>query len=336
MHDTLFKRQIRWALGAKSLLSSHHTPLNVSEFKLDQIAPSEHYLELMNQWLERQPHTNRIGIQYEHIFAAYLHACPITSSGEQARYHPIYQRLQVHQGLHKRTLGEFDFVFKDSVQDRWIHTEIAVKFYLGLGPSLNQLNAWLGPNKKDRLDLKYHKLFDRQLQLAHSPEGQAVLESLQIEPQNLSRQYCFSGVLFLPWQQDMPHCAFDAVTNSVVQLPNEVASDCHLGYWLSIEDLPLLIAKDHGSKWLILQRKDWICGEDEIAHAVLQCTPSSFYPQTKLYTQANLSHGLSECFAQFNNPVQILRIHSDGARPSQRYFVTPAQWSETTNPFLSQ
>ena len=328
MHDTLFKRQIRWAIGAKSLVNADYTPPQVTEFTFAANKLSRQQETELAAWMEHQPRSNRIGLQFEQAFAAYLHNQTLAGHSQDLRYQAIQQRLQVHQGQTKRTIGEFDFVFKDKSADLWVHTEIAVKFYLGTGNDLSQLSAWIGPNKRDRLDLKYDKLFHHQLQLSDNPLAQATLRDLNIDQQTLVKQYCLKGILFLPWHDTHgpPISANDAAMQ--IMLPKEINKHCQLGFWIAIDQLHLL----HTDKvqWLILDRDEWISWEqDSVAAAYAKCG-------CLIDDWQKLFNNLISLLEKYKNPVQIIRVCPNTEPKETRYFVTPTGWSETTSPFLTQ
>ena len=60
------------------------------------------------------------------------------------------------------TLGELDVVYRHAGQV--VHREIAVKFYLAAKPG-DDPSSWIGPGRRDRLDLKLGHLAKRQLTL---------------------------------------------------------------------------------------------------------------------------------------------------------------------------
>jgi len=101
----------------------------------------------------------RLGSYFETLWAYWLSV--------NTRFELIGRNLQViEQG---RTLGELDFIVRDRAEDKCLHWEVAVKFYLGLGDTALQRN-WLGPGKRDRLDLKVSHLLNRQSKLGTHPQ----------------------------------------------------------------------------------------------------------------------------------------------------------------------
>ncbi len=78
-------------------------------------------------------------------------------------HHPRYQVVEnnVQLIIGGETLGELDLILFDKTTKKTMHWELAVKFYLGVEDTRNLCN-WHGPNLNDHLELKVHKLSDRQ------------------------------------------------------------------------------------------------------------------------------------------------------------------------------
>jgi len=116
-----------------------------------------------------------------------------------SRYQLIERKLQIHDG--ERTLGEMDFIVLDNETGRYAHWELAIKFYLGAGDSVNH-DAWHGPGKQDRLDLKVNHLLSRQTLLSTHPVAKAQLEQRGIVIDECA--VILKGRLFYPWQHGGP------------------------------------------------------------------------------------------------------------------------------------
>lgn len=87
---------------------------------------------------------------------------------------PHKQKKQQHK---TSTLGECDYLIFDKTTASLQHWEVAVKFYLGIqSPSDLQNLIWLGPNLKDRLDLKVHHTLNHQLPLSATAAAKSALE----------------------------------------------------------------------------------------------------------------------------------------------------------------
>lgn len=97
----------------------------------------------------------RLGSYFETLWAYWLDMNP--------RFELLGHNLQINdQG---RTLGELDFIVRDRAVGKCLHWELALKFYLGRGDTGLPQN-WLGPGKKDRLDIKVDHLMKRQSRYA--------------------------------------------------------------------------------------------------------------------------------------------------------------------------
>lgn len=78
-----------------------------------------------------------------------------------------------------RTIGEIDFLVHDLLLGEVFHFELAVKFYLQ-NKEGNSFHNWIGPNSRDRLDLKHHKLVHKQLRILETPAGKASISELEL------------------------------------------------------------------------------------------------------------------------------------------------------------
>lgn len=95
----------------------------------------------------------------------------------------------------KQTIGELDFIVFDKKNERHIHLELAVKFYLGIETS----NGWKfpGPDQRDNWQRKLERLKNHQLILTHRSEAKAVLKyNFGIE--SIVPQQLIYGRLFSP------------------------------------------------------------------------------------------------------------------------------------------
>jgi len=130
----------------------------------------------------------RLGNYFETLWSYALQLNP--------RYQLVERNLQVHDG--ERTIGEMDFIVLDNATGRYAHWELAIKFYLGTGNTVSH-DAWHGPGKKDRLDLKVDHLLSRQTLLSSHPVARAQLAQRGILIDDCA--VILKGRLFYPWQQ---------------------------------------------------------------------------------------------------------------------------------------
>lgn len=100
----------------------------------------------------------------------------------------------------KRTIGEIDFILKNSKTGKISHVELVYKFYLYDPEISNEEARWIGPNRKDSFPEKLHRLLDKQFPLLFRKETQPLLQSLQITPEEVEQKLCFKANLFIPWK----------------------------------------------------------------------------------------------------------------------------------------
>ena len=137
------------------------------------------------------PKSHKLGDYFEWLVQLWLSLDPML--------HRVSSNLVLSQG--SRTLGELDVVLENREDKSWIHLEVAVKFYLGLGGDSQAL--WFGPGLQDRLDKKYYKLNRQQLMRSTSAEAQRALAELGCErPEQVKRMALVCGVLFAPQGTD--------------------------------------------------------------------------------------------------------------------------------------
>lgn len=125
----------------------------------------------------------RLGVYFEDLVAYYLSQRPGARISNLRRNLALRQPIPGNKGV--ETVGELDFLFEQG--GRIQHLEVAVKFYLGVGKAENR--RWLGPNSKDRLDIKWQRMVSHQLPLAQ-----------HFGHQELDSHYWLKGILFEPWR----------------------------------------------------------------------------------------------------------------------------------------
>lgn len=150
------------------------------------------------------------------------------------------QSIKVLRG--KQTVGELDFVFEDS-QGALQHWEVSVKFYLCASEQPEEgrrADSFLGTMTRDRLDLKFARVYEYQLPMSASLEGREALRVAGFGDAPLQTRLLMKGALFYPYERGWrthPH-------------PLEVSSS-HLRGWWS-KGLP------EGEAWVVLDRRKWL------------------------------------------------------------------------------
>ncbi len=232
-------------------------------------------------------HSRRLGLYFEALWQFFIDQDPVLEL--LAANLPVTNQ--------ERTLGEFDIIYYCNERRNVYHLELAVKFYLGLANVDNSLPShWWGPNCKDRLDRKLHRLFHHQCPLSSSIEGINTLR--QLDCKQPLQEFALKGMLFYPASSD--------------RKPRGVSSSHQRGRWLSLENISACRTEDH---WKILQRCHWL----------------SPYLQTSSLPTLNQQQLIEQLEAYFQGqerPLMICSLDSDGAvfYEKERYFITPDDW----------
>ena len=133
----------------------------------------------------------------------------------------IDENIQIQKD--RITLGEIDCLLKNN--DELIHLEIVYKFYLyDSNVGSNELEHWIGPNRKDSLIEKLNKLKTKQLPLLYREETKAYLQKLNLSPENFKQRVYFKAQLFIPLSNTKE--SFSLVNN-----------DCVYGFYARLNEL---------------------------------------------------------------------------------------------------
>ncbi|WP_250658716.1 DUF1853 family protein [Alkalimarinus coralli] len=239
-------KDLAWAISSPSLVNEQPGWPNIVDTSKDT---------WVTQWLSSldadpsplQQHLAKekshfIGTYFESLWAFYLASNP--------QYELISRNLQVNSKA--RTVGEFDFILRDKVTGGFIHQEVAIKFYLGFNKqNIHEFSdgkhIWLGPQCRDRLDIKLAKMINHQAKLSETIQGKQALESIKIDvdTDKLTPQLVLKGYLFYPQTQP--------VTPPKFCNPNQLK-----GSWLTLNDFVEHIEKDSSDAWALLTKPEWI------------------------------------------------------------------------------
>ncbi len=225
----------------------------------------------------------RLGNYFETLWSFALELNP--------RYRLIERNLQIID--RGRTLGEMDFIVFDNETGRYGHWELAIKFYLGIGDTARH-DAWHGPGKKDRLDLKLDHLLSRQTLLSTHPVTQAKLDRRGIVIDDCA--VILKGRLFYPWQQYAP------------EFHPLYANPSHPGgHWLTRQQL----RHSYGSatRFMPLIRSGWMAD---------------------LPVRHDLTYSMSELLRLVDGGLWHLPLHVtrlEGVSAQERLFIVDDDWS---------
>lgn len=157
------------------------------------------------------------------------------------RFQVIAQNIQIQR--EKITLGEIDFLIEDIFKNRQFHIELVCKFYV-YDPSFeNELERWIGPNRKDSLLQKTEKLKQKQLPLLHKPETGPYLSELNLKSEKLQQEVCFKANLFIP--KSLKDKEFEHINNQ-----------CVSGFWIHFKEFT---ETGYGKfQFLAPKKQDWL------------------------------------------------------------------------------
>lgn len=298
-------RDLIWAVMSPSLIK----PLArwPTTFDAGITAERRHQLESTDpQALEdhlAQRETRFLGSYFEALWEFFFVHDP--------RFEIVAKNLQVRDA--RRTLGELDFVVLDRQTNKHLHLELAIKFYLGRRednalPYTDGKHLWVGPQARDRLDLKVARTREHQLTLSEHPLTRERLYELGVS--SVEPQFLFKGYLFQP-RHELP-------------LPGYVRDSDPHARWLELAELPETLDEcdsQEPSAWHLLQKRHW---------------PSPPYPDNLAnpLTAGELSTQLLTVIKRENRPHMIIQTdhRSPAPRVLRRYFVTPDGWPKKLAP----
>ena len=136
------------------------------------------------------PNNLRLGHQMEHVFTQLI--------PQNETYEIVVHNLPVKK--EGRTLGEIDFILRDTRSQKLVHVELTYKFYI-IEPEISEpIHRLMGPNKRDMFFTKMEKIKNRQFALLHSPEGIKALGDVGLDHATIEHEACFKAQLFLPYE----------------------------------------------------------------------------------------------------------------------------------------
>lgn len=214
------------------------------------------------------------------------------------------------------TLGECDFLVQTQ-QGARLHWELAVKCYLHAGDSRAQsamqpaarLADYVGPNLKDRFDLKLAHVLNHQLPLSAREEFASVGYAGPWTPQMFIKGWLFYRAGETPAD------------------PVELDPSHGRGWWVTRSEWSDFAAA-HAQMWRVLPRLEWLAprrhqkGEAEAAGF-------AFVDQQMLAEQTSHQHG----------PTMVAAFASDGVGnfvELSRGFIVPDDWPEQAQIYARQ
>ncbi len=157
---------------------------------------------------------------------------------EQENIFILEENIQIQRD--KLTLGELDCLFLKN--NKPVHLEIIYKFYL-YDPSVgnNEIECFIGPNRKDALIEKLTKLKNKQLPLLHTTECKKYLKPMRLKSEDFSQLVHFKAQLFMP------------LSKQHIQLKT-LNTDCVFGFYMKRNEWHLF----NNCKFYFPKKKDWL------------------------------------------------------------------------------
>lgn len=242
-----------------------------------------------------QQRSHRLGVYFEHLWHFFLEQDPTIEL--------LAHNLPVRdQG---KTLGEFDCIYFCHERQRHFHLELAVKFFLGYrqgtgSETPSHWREWLGPNSRDRLDLKVAHLMQHQIELGEHPCARELLDTLGIPA--LNKEVAIKGYLFQPITGTLPP-------------PQAFNSASRLEQWLPIGQLAQYLVNAESSQYLLLPKNCWLA-------------PARSAPQTQPLDPEALRQTLQSHFSQDSRAQLVAGLDQSG-REHHRFFVTGKDWPQS-------
>jgi len=302
---TLTNRHVRdlaWACFSPPLLHTEQLAddqHNVANCGLPLSPARRHWLQqldsnpaALNDFLNQKAHT-RLGLYFEQLWHFFLREDPDVEL--------LAHNLPVREG--PKTLGEFDCLYFCHQRQRHYHLELAVKYFLahhpaGSATTTRAWRTWLGPNNRDRLDLKVEHMMQRQIRLSEQPAAQALLAPLGID--SLAGEVEIKGWLF------------GNAAKSILP-PRGHNAARPVRHWLRSGELRNLLAAEDYSGLALLPRLQWL--------APTRREDAEVVPVATAEAQ------LESHFQTTNRPVLVAAFGADSIE-LDRFFVTSQGWPE--------
>jgi hypothetical protein len=297
-------RDLAWACFSPELLHSWqladdgqnvaHCGLSLTPARTDWLNKLDRQPGVLLEQLAKKP-GKRLGIYFEQLWQFFLE--------QDSDVDLVAHNLAVRD--HGRTLGEFDIVYWCHQRQRHYHLELAVKFYLGKRlhttvETRSQWQEWLGPNSRDRLNLKLDQLLQRQIRLTEQPEARDCLAALGvIDP---VPEMAIKGYLFQSPLDPLPP-------------PFGYNSRCPMQRWFPLGEAGKQLGKMPAEHYLLPEKARWL-------------SPVQAHAKDALLSRPELMERLQSLLTASPRAQLIAATDTAGAEVC-RFFVTPDDWPAT-------
>ncbi len=172
---------------------------------------------------------HKLGIYYERLWQYFL--------ANNNKTQLLAANLSAREN--KIDLGEFDIIYRHEKLGV-VHLEISCKFFLASRDDTPSWNSWLGPTKRDRLDLKLNHCINQQINLADQKiAGEQLLAHINLANENycpqrpLAKSIHIGGRLFYR-ASTKSLLQTDSLVNKKKEKPGPARLNLHhlRGFWL--------------------------------------------------------------------------------------------------------
>ncbi len=117
----------------------------------------------------------------------------------------------------KQTLGELDYIIFDRALEKYIHLELAVKFYLAI--KVGEDWQYPGPDQRDNWFKKSNHMINHQLELSNRVQAKENLKN-NYDIHSINVEHLIYGCLFFP------------ITAKDLIFPKHLSKNARIGRWL--------------------------------------------------------------------------------------------------------
>lgn len=203
-----------------------HTQFGIQQFGFPRVDMTDFIPKTIPQKI-------RLGHQMEHVCKQLLDHID--------GYEVLLHNLPIREG--KLTIGEIDFILRETYTQQLIHLELTYKFYI-IDPNISEpIHQLMGPNRRDMFFTKMEKIKNAQFALLHSMTGSKALAASNINPSDIQHQACYKAQLFEPYGSKPLHL-------------RPLNPNCITGYWLRMTDLQTDAFKNY--QFYIPYKSQWV------------------------------------------------------------------------------
>jgi hypothetical protein len=279
-------RDLAWAISSPCITENNAAPnpkffANEFERFLPALIELEQNPKKLLEFLDKSKR-KALGTYFEDLIEFWLQ--------HRANTKIIARNLQIIDGT--TTLGECDFIAE--IDGKITHIEVAIKYYIAIKNSSEQ-KFWVGRGLTDRLDIKFKKLFEQQLQLSDNKTMLYQLKQRNIA--KISNKMAIIKGYFFKHYFTANH-----------QLPEFAPKDIESSFWCKVSEIDAL--PNEYSKWQILTKPHWLTYSDD------------------WFDRSELEEKVLEYFAAVKNtPVLCNCMDADANSQPTKFFIASDSWN---------